>query len=153
MLFTRYCCDVWLYNNAHILLYCVYSFTRFPVNFMEMYHLCPGVFWECLNWNGNIAHDNIHYHIYSAHQFHCLVIRYLNHLSAKLKPTSQKHVLMDIEAFLKFVRVANVPKVWMTVKSITCILDKLAGWKKGLGAQIVLQRLEYKRNPNPFCPL
>ncbi|XP_040895124.1 uncharacterized protein LOC121182597 [Toxotes jaculatrix] len=70
---------------------------------------------------------------------------YLNQLSSTLKPTSQKHVLIDIETFLKFVRLANVPKVRMTIKTITYILDKLAAWKKGLGAQIVLQRLEYKR--------
>lgn len=39
---------------------------------------------------------------------------------------------MDIEAFLKFVRASNVPKVRMTSKAITYILDGLSHWKKGL---------------------
>lgn len=75
---------------------------------------------------------------------HCLIIRYLNHLHSTLKPTSQKHVILDAESFLKFLRAANLPRVRMTVRSISCILEKLAAWKKGLGPEVVLQRLAYK---------
>lgn len=72
-------------------------------------------------------------------------ISYLNHLRTKLKPSSLKHVLIDIEAFLRFVMASSIPKVRVTGKILGSILERLRGWKKGLGAQVVVQRLEYKR--------
>lgn len=37
-------------------------------------------------------------------------------------------VIIDIEAFLKYAKVSNLPKVQITVKSITCVLENLAAW-------------------------
>lgn len=62
-----------------------------------------------------------------------------------MKPTSQKHVIIDVEVFLRFASFASVPKVRLTGRAINGILARLKAWKKGLGAQIVIQRLDYKR--------
>ncbi|XP_077367751.1 uncharacterized protein LOC144011517, partial [Festucalex cinctus] len=70
---------------------------------------------------------------------------FLKKLQETLKPTSQKHVIVDVEAFLNFVAVSNLPKVRATKQHINYALSRLASWKKGLGAAIVKQRLEYKR--------
>lgn len=57
-----------------------------------------------------------------------MLIRYLFDLRSHLKPTSQIHVILDIQAFLKYLIVANLPKVRLTEKSIICVLGS---WRLG----------------------
>lgn len=70
---------------------------------------------------------------------------YLKHLHLSLKAASQKHVITDVEDFLKLVRVSNLPKVRVTVKANTCVLEKWASWKRGFGSEVVLQKLSWAR--------